>query len=104
MTGSLIARIASWRAIDLCPIGPRVDHNPCRRPQRLMQPVNKHAFMVALTKIHVETDFCTLGSAVCGNIIQRLGSIDPWFALAEQIEIGPVENGDFARHVPPGGN
>ena len=77
-------------------IGRRVDHYRTRRITRLLDPVHKHAFMVALTKV----DNCVWRgfAAHSLHICERIRTIDFRLPLSQQVEVGSVQNKDGLRH------
>ena len=63
-----------------------------------VQPVDQHAFMIALAKVNNEAEAFAHGFAIGFDILECLAAIDAWLALAKGIQIGSVQDENGLRH------
>ena len=79
--------------------GAGIDDDAPRALAAAMDPVDDLVFPVALMELDRELELRADPPAVRLDIGQRLAAVDLRLALAEQIEIGAVENGDDSAHA-----
>ena len=65
---------------------------------RLVDPVDQLVFAVALAELDRQTELGCGAAAERLDVGERLAAVDLRLALAEQVEVRPVENGDGAAH------
>src|ERR1700722_7910916 len=66
-----------------------------------VNPVDKLIFAIALMKLDRKPKLAANTAAVRLDVGQRLAAIDLRLALAEQVEIGPVQDHDDRTHALP---
>ena len=83
--------------------GRRVDDDAAGGFARLVDPIDDLVLPVALVKPNVEFQFLRQCAAILLDVGQRFVSVNVWLPLAEQVEIGAVQNIDEAthNHAPP---
>ena len=70
---------------------------PAARRARFVDPVDQLALVVALPEVELEAEFAGEPAAIRLDVGERVAAVDFGLALAEQVEVRPVENDDF-RH------
>src|SRR3954470_16376852 len=79
--------------------GGRVDGNAGGRLPSLVNPVDDLVFTVALVEADIERQLLRNLSAFCLHVGERLATVDVWLALAEQIEVRPVQHENQTTHI-----
>lgn len=77
----------------------RVDDEPDRARAQLVDRVDQHTLMVALAEVERETQASGILPGAVLDVGEGCRPIDGRLALAEQVEIRPVEDGDDSRHA-----
>ena len=78
-------------------IGPEID-DESGRLSIVMNDVDEGAFMIALRELDVEAASTRSGDAATLDVGKGVGAVELRFALAEQVEVRPVEDDDRGAH------
>src|SRR6516225_2117682 len=79
--------------------GGRIDYDAVGALARLMNPVDQLKLGIGLAEFDVQSQLSSRAPALGLYVGQRLISVDSGFALAEQVQVGPVQNIDDRVHV-----
>jgi len=79
--------------------GGRIDDDPRGLVARLMNPVDDLAFPVGLQQRDRKTELRADGGAVAGYIVQRGSAINLGLALAQKVQVRPVQDIDRFAHT-----
>ncbi len=61
----------------------------------IMEPVDNHAFMIALPADRIKVERFCLSADFMIDVSQAFGAVDIGFALAQQVEVGAVDDKYF---------
>src|ERR1700745_234251 len=79
--------------------GGRIDYDADGAPARLVNPVDQLKLGIGLAEFDVQSQLSRRAPALGLYVGQRLVSVDFGFALAEQVQVGAVQNIDDRVHV-----
>ena len=79
--------------------GGRIDYDAGGALARLVNPVDQLKLGIGLAEFDVQSQLSGCASALGLYVGQRLVSVDFGFALAEQVQVGAVQNIDDRVHV-----
>ena len=98
ITGRPTARIASCRASEVWVKAPGLMTMPLAAGGRLVDPVDQLALVVGLAEVDRKAQpFAGVAAGVL-DVVEAAAAVDRRLALAEQVEIGTVEDEDRDRH------
>lgn len=61
-----------------------------------VQKVDDGALVVRLERVHVDVELVGAGGGGGDDVRERRGAVDVWFARAEEVQVGAVDEEDFA--------